>query len=354
MHLIKCAIQFFFRHIRFDDSTVSRMGKNELFHLFDERRYHGKCRDKVDAILIDSVYETTETHVAAFILTILHQGLFSTTTFVSSVVFLSRFKEATHVSLHTYSWRLLFLTSLLVADKAMEEKPIRNVSLARLFPIVSASELSELELTFLLRTNFSAFIRQELFQSFIEKLLLERVPVQIDQMVHYSDFVSQLVLPNMKTLPSTPVLLTPAAKVSEYSDRSRSRHHQGMPSRPARLSLVEQRVPLVIPAVRRGRSQSVSRVLSSSSFFDDTNSSRVSRRSSCERPSHVPAPPLFVQPQARGLSLVRGRSREPVSDTSSGALAVRPKIRSPAGHPMSSLYNRRSPIGGSNRWNNTF
>lgn len=36
LHLLKSAIQFFFRHIRFDESTVSRMTDNKIFHLFDE------------------------------------------------------------------------------------------------------------------------------------------------------------------------------------------------------------------------------------------------------------------------------------------------------------------------------
>ena len=36
IHLLKCAIQFFYRHIRFDESTVSRMSDNPVFQLFDE------------------------------------------------------------------------------------------------------------------------------------------------------------------------------------------------------------------------------------------------------------------------------------------------------------------------------
>ena len=36
LKLLKSAIQFFFRHIRFDESTVSRMSDNPVFQLFDE------------------------------------------------------------------------------------------------------------------------------------------------------------------------------------------------------------------------------------------------------------------------------------------------------------------------------
>ena len=34
--ILKCGIQFFFRHVRFDESTVSRMSQNEIFQIFDE------------------------------------------------------------------------------------------------------------------------------------------------------------------------------------------------------------------------------------------------------------------------------------------------------------------------------
>ena len=233
VYLVKCAVQFFYRHIRFDDSTVVRMGKNPVFTLFDERRYHYKLGGS--CVLVDSLYETTEIHVAAFILSILHQGMFSTSSIVCSLVLLSRFKEVSRVSLHTYTWRLLFLTSLLIVDKCTEEKPIRNASLSRIFPVVNSAELAVLEATFLTEIKFNTFIKCELFNSLVEKLLMETIPVQIDQMVQNSDFVAQMVLPNMKTLPHTPELYAP------------------------------------VTAVKTSAAKNLSRVLSSSSFIDKSN-----------------------------------------------------------------------------------
>ncbi|CAK0824240.1 unnamed protein product, partial [Prorocentrum cordatum] len=44
-------------------------------------------------------------------------GIFSVSAFIVSVIYLSRFKEISHITLHACTWRPLFLTSLLLADK---------------------------------------------------------------------------------------------------------------------------------------------------------------------------------------------------------------------------------------------
>ena len=146
--ILRGGIQFLYRHIRFDDIALVKMSGNEVFDLFDERRYHVGLRGKVDQVFLDSVYETSEVHVATFIMSIMEEGLFDVKCLVASIIYLSRFKEVTKVLVHTFSWRLLFVVSLLVADKANEDKPIRNLAVSNLFPIISPKELSELEILF--------------------------------------------------------------------------------------------------------------------------------------------------------------------------------------------------------------
>ena len=299
VQLVQGAIQFFFRHIRFDDSTVTRMNSNKNFQLFDERRYH---RD-MNSVFQDSLYETTETHIATFILSILDQGLFSTSSFIGGIVFLSRFKEATKISLHTYSWRLLFLTSILLADKCLEEKPIRNESLSRLFPVVSVAELARLELEFACQMDFKLFIRAELYNSFVDKLINEKnVSKQIELIVQNSDFMSQFILPNMKTLTHTPDLLPP-----------------------------QSATPITVLKESRGRQ--LSRVISSSSFIDKTI---------------IPQPAFSLLNRRRSPSISRVREEHSSLDQSR-LLHVQTEKK----YPISSLTkHRRSPS--MSRWNNTF
>ena len=366
LQLLKSAIQFFFRHIRFDESTVSRMKDNEIFHVYDERKYHHGSRKRFDKVLIDSVYETTETHIATFILSILHQGLFSVTSLIISIIYLSRFKEITRVSLHTYTWRLLFLSALLVADKANEDRPIKNGSLVKLFPILSADELNTLETTLLVRVKFMIFIRPELFFSFLDKLLNEKVSPEISAIVNNSDFARHHLFPNMRTVPSTPeplmslefktpVSLYDSTKKLLHPDHSASFIGCGTPRR-----LMAQTVaPVIIEShkFRRGRSNSVSGRNSSSSFIDDDNSleySRTSsRRNSLSRPTHVPAPPIFepmkYQGHPRRLSLGKTPRDFPAADPTFRSIASR--TTSPRN--FGNLTTQR-PVPMSQKWNGLF
>ena len=345
------------------------------------RQYHGKMRSRVDSVLVDSVYETTETHVATFILSILHQGLFSVSSLIIAIIYLSRFKEVTKVSLHTYSWRLLFLTSLLVADKANEDKPIKNGSLVRLFPVVAAADLNELEQTMLLRIKFSIFIKSELFCSFLEKLDNESVSIEVNEIVNNSDLVVHQLLPTLHTLPCTPepmmVHTTPKMvpkqyqPVSQSSHRSRSRQPtlftNLMGTTPRRL-MAQTVAPVVIEAPRmpqRGRSQSISRRDMSSSFMDQENSldySRSSsRRHSFGRPAHVPPPPIFEpsRPHGQARRLSVGRSgRDPMFE-GAGAIqgfhAMAARAMSPKSNSFVRMVGHRPlSTGPGNRWNGLF
>lgn len=254
------------------------------------------------------------------------------------------------MSLHTYTWRLLFLTALLVADKANEDKPIKNGSLVRLFPIVSAEELSRLEASLLTRIRFSIFIKSELFYSFVEKLLNESVSAEINSIVSSSDFTTQQLLPSMRTVPCTPEPLFPAAPVissrrkpeqvlvTPAMNRSRSQQPQIfiqnlMDSTPSQPNIVRGRSPRRSP---------------SSSFFED-NSLEYSRASS-RRPStgraavHVPPPPIFEPVKYQGHPRRLSIGRSPMTE---------PKPARPSSPCARSFISHRH-VNGNHRWNNMF
>merc|ERR1719398_446856 len=112
-----------------------------VFRDFYEIQYHYNKPTPVNKVFLDSVHDTSTLHVCSFILSILHQGIFSVSAFIVAVIYLSRFKENTHITLHATTWRPLFLAALLVADKVWEDKPVRNSSLARLFPVLVLTNL---------------------------------------------------------------------------------------------------------------------------------------------------------------------------------------------------------------------
>lgn len=163
-----------------------------MFQLFFEAQYHNK--QDLNPIFIDSVHDSSPLHVCSFILSILHQGIFSVSAFIVSVIYLSRFKESSHCSLHALTWRPLFLTSLLLADKVWEDKPVRNSSLAKLFPVLSNTEINKLEIEYLGEIGFNVNVKPDLFCSFCEKLLAERPQQDIVKCVADSDYAGTLVV----------------------------------------------------------------------------------------------------------------------------------------------------------------
>lgn len=186
LKLLAGAINFLHRHIRVDEGVEKRMANNPLFSLFNELSFHKK--DSLNKIFTDSVHDSSAVHVGSFVSSILHQGIFSVSAMVASVIYLSRFKEVSHITLHAWTWRPLFLTTLLIADKAWEDKPVRNSSLAKLFPVLTNLELNKLENVFLRVLSFNVVIKPELFTTFCEKLLNEKVDQEIVKAVVASEY----------------------------------------------------------------------------------------------------------------------------------------------------------------------
>jgi len=188
--LLCAAIHFFHRHIRSDSDVLQRMEGNQMFRLFFEVPYHNK--PDLNRIFQDSVHDCSALHVCSFILSILHQGIFSVSAFIVSVIYLSRFKESSRITLHACTWRPLFLTSLLLADKMWEDKPVRNSSLAKLFPVLNNSELNRMESEFLDEIKFNVLVKPDLFCNFCEKLLAEQVHLEISRCVSQSEYSATL------------------------------------------------------------------------------------------------------------------------------------------------------------------
>lgn len=295
--IVRGGVQFLYRHIRFDDHALSRMAGNDVFGLFDERRYHAGLRGKVDPVFLDSVYETSEVHIATFVLSVLKEGLFSVRTLVIAVIYLSRFKEVTKVLVHTFSWRLLFLVALLVADKANEDKPIRNKAMVDLFPVITTRALNELELLFCLKIRFTLIVKAELYNSFVrDKLLTERISRDMSEATNL--FLNPSSKPDIRLVTATPqTIVKRGSKIPENHNMSRTRSKQ--PER-FRSNLMESSdissksrlTPRNEPA-----SVSFSRALSESSFLGE---------SPVMNSRNVPPPPNFNERMYNGSNPIRG------------------------------------------------
>lgn len=218
--LLCAAIHFFHRHIRSDADVLQRMEGNEMFRLFFEVPYHNK--PELNRIFPESVHDCSALHVCSFILSILHQGIFSVSAFIVSVIYLSRFKESSRITLHACTWRPLFLTSLLLADKMWEDKPVRNSSLAKLFPVLSNVELNRMESQFLDEIKFNVLVKPDLFCSFCEKLLAEQVHQEISRCVIQSEYAVTLQAECVDSIPAKVPNGKPQAQVNNTEKVART------------------------------------------------------------------------------------------------------------------------------------
>lgn len=251
--LLCAAIHFFHRHIRSDADVLQRMEGNEMFRLFFEVPYHNK--PELNRIFPESVHDCSALHVCSFILSILHQGIFSVSAFIVSVIYLSRFKESSRITLHACTWRPLFLTSLLLADKMWEDKPVRNSSLAKLFPVLSNVELNRMESEFLDEIKFNVLVKPDLFCSFCEKLLAEQVHQEISRCVVQSEYAVTLQAEGVDSIPPK---VTNGKPHQVYPEKLRSNGKK--PEKLVRQTSPDQpmhEVPVAWdPGAPRGRSQS--------------------------------------------------------------------------------------------------
>eukprot|EP00916_Digyalum_oweni_P025531 GHVL01042040.1.p1 GENE.GHVL01042040.1~~GHVL01042040.1.p1 ORF type:complete len:1523 (+),score=288.15 GHVL01042040.1:133-4569(+) len=166
------------------------MRHNRTFQLFREDIYHSKV--DLSRCYSESVQRKSSQDLCTFILSILQNGMFSVSAFIVAVLYIGRFKSATHICIHKLTWRPLFLVSLLVADKMWEDKPVRNSSMPKLFPVLKSAELNLLENTFLMHLKFHLNVSPAEFALFCEILLCREIDQTIQQMVMSSNFVRYL------------------------------------------------------------------------------------------------------------------------------------------------------------------
>lgn len=192
--LLTSTISFIHKSIRPDPEADEQLSNRELFRAFQEAQYHhNKALGQILEPFRNTLQDVSPVHVADFILKMLHLGDFDICEFIISVLYIERFRKSTGLPLYASMWRPLFLVALLLADKMWEDKSVKNSSLTMLFPVLTCSELNDLEIMFLKWLGFTAWLTRREFQKFCEGLLLsEGVAPEIMAQVCESPYLASL------------------------------------------------------------------------------------------------------------------------------------------------------------------
>ena len=161
--------------------------------LYIESQYHiHKDPELIARSYKEDLLDSSYASVASFITSFLGAGEFEINTLVIAVIFLSRFRETSSVSLHVCNWRLLLITALLLADKAWQDSPVKSSAICGIFPILTIKELNILESHFLRSIKYHTLIRNHVFSTFREKLLKEDINREIRTIVSRSLFMRKI------------------------------------------------------------------------------------------------------------------------------------------------------------------
>lgn len=188
--LLQATVAYLYRHIKQGPESGN---SSPVFLLFHEEQYHKNLDGQASQVSArQSLRDGSPKQIAGFILDVLRQGNFFPAEFLISVYYIARFKEKTEITLHLNTWRPLFLTALLIADKMWEDRPVKNSSLSTIFPVLAQADLNKLELKFLLSLEFKVAMDMDLFKQWCELMLREAISPEIAQTVNGHDYMKKI------------------------------------------------------------------------------------------------------------------------------------------------------------------
>jgi len=142
--LICAGICFVHKMIGCQPFDASRYVNSLYYRLFDEFRYD----ERKDGIFArKNIEDTSLQAVATFILEVLQRGSFSPLDFVMGLFYYSQVLAKAQLEAQCNIWRLIFVTTLLLADKMWEDKSVKTSDFIGAFPVTTNVEMVEMELS---------------------------------------------------------------------------------------------------------------------------------------------------------------------------------------------------------------
>jgi len=162
------------------------MATNAYYQLFNEFKYNER---KEGIYSRANVEDTSLQAVAGFILEVLQRGNFSPLDFVMSLFYYSEALGRAELSVHCNVWRLLFVATLLLADKMWEDRCVKTGDFIGAFPVVAKFQMVEMELAVLKLMSFNLFVPASVFKRWIQTLSEEELQLEIGTLVQNSEYV---------------------------------------------------------------------------------------------------------------------------------------------------------------------
>lgn len=314
------------------NSDDAQMATNAYYQLFDEFKYNER---KEGVFARKTIQDSSLQSVASFILEVLKRGGFSPLDFLMSLFYYSEVLAKAELDVHSNIWRLLFVTTMLLADKMWEDRSVKTSDFMGAFPIVTKFQMIEMELAVLKLMSYNLCVPVSAFRRWMNTLCAEELQGEIGMLVQNSEYIHSL----RHELISAPLAQKLQAHTPSNRKQSRS-PSQDFPSARfnARQTLCGKGEKMVVgkaqvPMLQRSPSQRQVRPANSHSPDGARNSIDPEKDSACTANEVSTAP-------ARA-------SRMPVEKTERCLMAQRPQSQPSVGVVQAKL--KFAPLASKNR-----
>eukprot|EP00742_Colponemidia_sp_Colp-10_P008221 GILJ01008890.1.p1 GENE.GILJ01008890.1~~GILJ01008890.1.p1 ORF type:complete len:332 (+),score=17.00 GILJ01008890.1:141-1136(+) len=94
--------------------------------------------------------------------------------FVLAFVYLERFTRTSRYSLNVCTWRPMFLSAIILAQKMADDEPYDLASFSRFYPLLTVHDLRKMELILLTSLEFQTYVAPERYQAMLQDLMTTR------------------------------------------------------------------------------------------------------------------------------------------------------------------------------------
>lgn len=154
-----------------DQSSGKTLNPNSELYFFSEEKYMKEKPEEFDekrkALL--RAPPTVE-NIAEFMLALYECACFSPECCIMSLIYINRLINQTGLRLYPTNWRPLFLCSIMVAQKVLDDMHLSNADFSYIYPFFVTEEINKLEQKFLELIQYHVTVKASLYTKYYFEL----------------------------------------------------------------------------------------------------------------------------------------------------------------------------------------
>lgn len=190
--IIEGALQYFFNMINNKNPVSNNIEEENFKSLFQlnlcvyNKNFH-ETRDRAADVILQSIKDTNDPSFleayVIFVCNLLHDGSFCVSSFIVAILYIENLVNKYPLILDITTWPALLFTSLLLADKMLQDAPLHSKTATVIFPFVSCQESSIMEYAFAHALEYNFYISTKKFKMALDNLLSANIEYELHDFV---------------------------------------------------------------------------------------------------------------------------------------------------------------------------